>query len=123
VKLLLDENLSPRLIAALQDLYSGSLHVRDCGLRGASDAQIWRYALENGFAIVSKDSDFAQRSLLLGGPPKVIWLRIETVRQRVLTLYFATRLVASRRSRAVMKLVWYLHRRSVKPIADDSMSF
>lgn len=26
--------------------------------------------------IVSKDSDFAQRSLLLGGLPKVIWLRI-----------------------------------------------
>jgi len=26
--------------------------------------------------IVSKDSDFAQQSLLLGGPPKVIWLRI-----------------------------------------------
>lgn len=76
MKLLLDENLSPRLIAALQDLYSGSLHLRDCGLRGASDARIWQYAVENGFAIVSKDSDFAQRSLLLGGPPKVIWLRI-----------------------------------------------
>lgn len=76
MKLLLDENLSPWLIAALHDCYPGSLHLRDCGLRGASDAQIWRYARENGFAIVSKDSDFAQRSLLLGGPPKVIWLRI-----------------------------------------------
>jgi predicted nuclease of predicted toxin-antitoxin system len=76
VKLLLDENLSPRLAAALSDLYPGSLHVRDCGLRGTSDAQVWRHALENGFMIVSKDSDFAQRSLLLGGLPKVIWLRI-----------------------------------------------
>jgi predicted nuclease of predicted toxin-antitoxin system len=76
VKLLLDENLSPRLMAVLQDLYLGSLHLRDCGLRGASDAEIWRYASQGGFAIVSKDSDFAQRSALLGGPPKVIWLRI-----------------------------------------------
>jgi predicted nuclease of predicted toxin-antitoxin system len=76
VKLLLDENLSPRLIGVLQDCYPESLHLRDCGLRGASDAEIWRYAKEEGFAIVSKDSDFAQRSFLLGGPPKVVWLRI-----------------------------------------------
>jgi len=76
VKLLLDENLSPRLAAALCDIYPGSLHLRDCGLRGASDDQVWQYALENDFMIVSKDSDFAQRSLLLGGLPKVIWLRI-----------------------------------------------
>jgi len=76
VKLLFDENLSPRLIAALQDCYPGSLHLCDCGLRGASDTEVWQYAQENGFAIVSKDSDFAQRSLLLGGTPRVIWLRI-----------------------------------------------
>jgi predicted nuclease of predicted toxin-antitoxin system len=76
VKLLLDENLSPRLAVALCGLYPGSLHLRDCGLRGASDAEVWRYALENEFMIVSKDSDFAQRSLLLGGLPKVVWLRI-----------------------------------------------
>lgn len=76
MKLLLDENLSPRLTAALSDLYPGSVHLRDCDLRGVSDIEVWRYALENGFAIVSKDSDFSQRSFLLGSPPKVIWLRI-----------------------------------------------
>jgi predicted nuclease of predicted toxin-antitoxin system len=76
VKLRFDENLAPRLVAALADLYPGSVHLRDCGLRGASDTEVWQYALENGFAIVSKDSDFSQRSFLLGSPPKVIWLRI-----------------------------------------------
>jgi predicted nuclease of predicted toxin-antitoxin system len=76
VKLLFDENLSPRLAEALSDLYPGSRAVRDCGLRGASDLEVWQYALEHGFAIVSKDSDFSQRSFLLGSPPKVIWLRI-----------------------------------------------
>jgi predicted nuclease of predicted toxin-antitoxin system len=76
VKLLFDENLSPRLAEALADLYPGSLHLRDCGLRGVSDIKVWQYALENGFAIVSKDSDFSQRSFLLGSPPKVVWLRI-----------------------------------------------
>jgi predicted nuclease of predicted toxin-antitoxin system len=76
VKFLFDENLSQRLVQGLADVYPGSLHVRDCDLRGASDVKIWQYAQENGFAILSKDSDFAQRSTLLGSPPKVIWLRI-----------------------------------------------
>jgi predicted nuclease of predicted toxin-antitoxin system len=76
VKRLLDENLSLCLVQVLADLFPGSLHLRECGLRGASDIEVWRYAAENGFAIVSKDSDFWQRSLLLGSPPKIIWLRI-----------------------------------------------
>lgn len=75
MKLLLDENLSPRLIASLNDLYPDSSHVEHCGLIAASDDEIWRYASEHGFAIVSKDSDFSERSALLGSPPKVIWLR------------------------------------------------
>jgi predicted nuclease of predicted toxin-antitoxin system len=76
VRLLFDENLAPRLANALSDVYPGSLHVIDCGLRGASDIEIWQYARDNGFVIVSKDSDFSQRSSLLGGAPKIIWLRI-----------------------------------------------
>ncbi|HEY1159238.1 MAG TPA: DUF5615 family PIN-like protein [Terracidiphilus sp.] len=76
MKLLFDENLAPRLATALSDLYPGSVHLTDCGLRGAPDVEVWQHARENGFAIVSKDSDFARRSFLLGSPPKVIWLRI-----------------------------------------------
>jgi predicted nuclease of predicted toxin-antitoxin system len=76
MKLLFDENLSHRLVQSLADVYPGSAHPRACGLRGASDDEIWRYARENGFVIVSKDSDFSQRSALLGGPPGVIWLRV-----------------------------------------------
>jgi predicted nuclease of predicted toxin-antitoxin system len=76
VKLLFDENLAPRLPEALGELYPGSVHLRDCGLRGASDNEVWQYARENGFVIVSKDADFSQRSSLYGGPPKVVWLRI-----------------------------------------------
>ena len=76
MKLLLDENLSPRLVASLRDLYPESRHVEDCGLVSAPDDDVWRYARENGFAIVSKDSDFSERSVLYGSPPKVIWLRI-----------------------------------------------
>jgi predicted nuclease of predicted toxin-antitoxin system len=42
----------------------------------AEDTVIWSYARDKGFVIVSKDSDFQQRSLLLGAPPKVVWLRV-----------------------------------------------
>jgi predicted nuclease of predicted toxin-antitoxin system len=76
VKLLLDENLSPRLIVAIDDLYPGSRHVKECELGSLPDDDVWRYAKDNDFAIVSKDSDFAERSALRGSPPKVIWLRI-----------------------------------------------
>ena len=75
MKLLFDENLSPRLPRALADLYPDSTHVHDCGLGSADDSSIWRYAKEKGFTIVSKDSDFQDRSVLHGHPPKFIWLR------------------------------------------------
>jgi predicted nuclease of predicted toxin-antitoxin system len=75
VKLLLDENLSPRLAEALADIYPGSNHVHQCGLGSSNDATIWDDAKTNGFVIVSKDSDFEERSVVFGCPPKVIWLR------------------------------------------------
>jgi predicted nuclease of predicted toxin-antitoxin system len=76
VKLLFDENLSPKLPALLENVYPGSTHVKNCGLNKASDSEVWEYAKAQGFVIVSKDSDFQERSMLWGSPPKVIWLRI-----------------------------------------------
>ena len=70
----LDENLSPRLASALETHFPGSMHVRDVGLKGESDHQIWDFAAKNGFAITTKDDDFRSLSLLRGAPPKVIWL-------------------------------------------------
>lgn len=76
MKLLFDQNLSPRLLGLLSDLYPDSVHVQEIGLRDATDTVIWQHARQHGFVIVSKDSDFQQRSLLLGHPPKFIWLRV-----------------------------------------------
>jgi predicted nuclease of predicted toxin-antitoxin system len=75
VKLLFDENLSPRLAEVLADIYPGSTHVHECGLGSADDEAVWQYAKDNGFTIVSKDSDFQERGVLRGYPPKIIWLR------------------------------------------------
>jgi len=76
MKLLFDENLSPKLPRLLETLFPGSAHVRECGLKGFPDEDVWEYARANGFIILSKDSDFQQRSLLYGHPPKIVWLRI-----------------------------------------------
>jgi predicted nuclease of predicted toxin-antitoxin system len=45
-------------------------------LKGHSDGAVWQFAGENGFTIVSKDSDFDQIRLVRGHPPKVIWVRL-----------------------------------------------
>ncbi len=66
MKLLLDENLPPRLADVLQSEFSGSTHVHSCGLGSADDEAIWEYARREGFTIVSKDSDFQERSVLCG---------------------------------------------------------
>ena len=76
MRLLFDQNLSHRLVAAIAHEYTESIHVRDVGLSAADDETVWRYAAENGLTIVSKDSDFQQRALLYGPPPKVIWIRL-----------------------------------------------
>jgi len=60
----------------LADVFPNSLHVREIGLVEATDTEIWNYAKANDFVIVSKDTDFQQRSLLLGHPPKVVWIRV-----------------------------------------------
>jgi predicted nuclease of predicted toxin-antitoxin system len=76
VKLLFDQNLSHKLVRLLADLFPGSVHVRTVGLKTAGDPLVWEYAKNNDLMIVSKDSDFHQRSFLYGFPPKVIWVRL-----------------------------------------------
>jgi predicted nuclease of predicted toxin-antitoxin system len=75
VKLLFDRNLSDRLVKELELPFPGSAHVRNVGLAAAADSEVWQYARTNGFTIVSKDSDFHERSVMEGFPPKVIWIR------------------------------------------------
>ena len=79
VKLLLDENLSPRLVQRLEPVYPGSTHVDHVGLRGKTDAEIWEFAGGENYTIVSKDNDFRQLSVLYGPPPKVVWLSVGNV--------------------------------------------
>lgn len=76
MKLLFDENLSPKLPLRLRDIFPDSLHVRDVGMKATVDSIVWDYAKDNNFMIVSKDSDMHDLSLVFGSPPKVIWLQL-----------------------------------------------
>jgi predicted nuclease of predicted toxin-antitoxin system len=76
MKLLFDENLSPNLPHRLRDLFPNSLHVRDVGMKATIDPVVWDYAKDDDLMIVSKDSDMHDLSLVLGSPPKVIWIRL-----------------------------------------------
>lgn len=79
--LLLDANLSYRMLPRLRELFPGATHVREHGLQSASDDDIWNFAAANALAIVTRDVDFLERSVIRwmrGQPaiPKVIRLNI-----------------------------------------------
>jgi predicted nuclease of predicted toxin-antitoxin system len=75
MQLLFDQNLSPKLVEKLADIYPNSIHIQNIGLGKASDKTIWEYAKENGFTIVTKDADFHEQRILSGEPPNIVWLR------------------------------------------------
>lgn len=74
MKLLSDENLSFRLCDALEDMFPGSSQVRLARLERASDADVWRFAGDNDFVLVTQDSDFAELEHC-AALHQVIWLR------------------------------------------------
>jgi predicted nuclease of predicted toxin-antitoxin system len=76
VRILLDQNLSPKLITKLEDILPGLESVYDHDLTGASDPVISDWARKLEFsALISADLDFVQIAKRVGPPPKVI--RIE----------------------------------------------
>ena len=75
MKLLLDENLSRRLVPFLQHDYPGTSQVVLLGLESASDREVWQKAKDDGYVIVTRDADFQELSLVWGQPPKVVRLR------------------------------------------------
>jgi predicted nuclease of predicted toxin-antitoxin system len=79
VRILLDQNLSPKLIRKLSDIIPGLETVYDHNLVGASDPLIFNWAREAEFAaVVSTDLDFVRLAERLGPPPKVIRSSVAT---------------------------------------------
>ena len=76
MKLLVDENLSVQLVPFFEPHFPGTCHVKQLHCEQTDDTDLWCYAKENGFSIISKDKDFQQMGVFRGAPPKVIWLRM-----------------------------------------------
>jgi predicted nuclease of predicted toxin-antitoxin system len=76
VKLLIDACISPRVAPRIAPLFASCEHVFECGGIADDDRLIWDYAKSNGFAILTKDSDFMHMSDVFKAPPKVVWLRV-----------------------------------------------
>jgi len=83
MKLLLDQNLSHRLVKSLNEFYPGSNQVALLNMGDADDKAIWEYAKESDYVIVTQDADFQELSMLLGGPPQIIWLTCGNQRKAV----------------------------------------
>lgn len=74
--LLFDQNISFRVIARIQEQFPGSKHIKDLGLMGQKDSNIWNAAKQHNLTIVTFDSDFIDLANMKGHPPKILWLRI-----------------------------------------------
>ena len=79
MKLLLDQNISYKLVKDLEHLFPASNHVRLLDLANASDEKVWTYAKEHSYILVTQDSDFYDRSVIYGHPPKIIWIKAGNV--------------------------------------------
>jgi predicted nuclease of predicted toxin-antitoxin system len=82
VKLLLDENISDRIVQQIVDLFPGSTHIKAVGLKEADDSVVWKWSKQHEFTVVSKDTDFYQR---------VIWLRVGNCPTRLITTLLRSR--------------------------------
>ena len=74
MKFLLDQNISFRVAKLLEELSYESVHVSGVGLKNSTDFEIWNYAQQNDYIILTHDIDFDDISARYGFPPKIIRL-------------------------------------------------
>ena len=84
MKFLIDNQLPVALARALSGADSVSLHVLDVGLAQATDSEIWRYAADHEFVLVSKDEDFFYRAARGDTSVPLIWIRLGNCRKAAL---------------------------------------
>ncbi len=92
MKYLVDAQLPPALARWLREAGHEAEHVEDVGLREANDGAIWAHALQNGAIILTKDEDFAARSVQQATGPFIVWLRVGNTTNRVLRSWIEPRL-------------------------------
>ncbi len=76
MKLLIDQNISHRIIQKIGSSFDIIRHVKDIGLYDENDCKIFIYARENQYdGIITIDEDFVKLVDAFSIPPKIIWVR------------------------------------------------
>lgn len=75
MKILVDQNIAPRLIENVMDIFPDSLHINSISPVLNSDQDIWKYALNNNFVLVTTDANFFDYSILAEKAPKTIFIK------------------------------------------------
>jgi len=75
MKFLVDENISRKIVPAIAAAFPDSRHVTDLSLQTKDDSAIWNFAKENGFSILTKDSDFNEILGMKQFPTKIVWIQ------------------------------------------------
>jgi predicted nuclease of predicted toxin-antitoxin system len=88
LKLLFDQNISPKIVRQVEANFPDSKQVRHVGLEDASDITIFDFAKLNGYAIVTFDSDYVDLNVIIGIPPKIIWLKTGNLTTKSISALF-----------------------------------
>ncbi len=77
MKILLDQNISYKIIKKLNHLYEEITQIGRLGMAQTDDAMVWQYARTHGYMLVTYDIYFQERNAVSGHPIKIIWLRTD----------------------------------------------
>lgn len=76
MRFIVDHQLPPAVARWLGGLGHEAEHVWRLGMGEAGDHDIWHEAVRRDAAIISKDSDFAERRARVREGPTIVWLRV-----------------------------------------------
>ena len=76
MRFIVDAQLPPALARFLASLGEDAIHVLDAGLMEANDGEIWSFALQNDWVIITKDEDFQIRASVSKQYPRIVWVRV-----------------------------------------------
>lgn len=75
MKLLLDQNISYRVISRIKTTFPFCESVKELSLWDQDDYEIWKFALLNEYCVVTFDEDFYNFNAVFDNCPKIIWFR------------------------------------------------
>ncbi len=78
-RFLVDAQLPPGLARRLIEYGYDTLHINDTDLREAADQDIWNFAVQNDYVVITKDVDFVILSNLSSKGAPVVWIRLGNV--------------------------------------------